>query len=435
MYIQKLTLQNFKCFDNIDMEFHPNLTVIVGENGSGKTSIMEGAAIAVSTMFVKMDGLSARSIDKSQAHLKAFSIGSTKDVQPQYPVTVKASAVTKSEIIQWARSLNRPEGKMTVVNAKKMINLGISFQEHLRNGDASLILPVIAYYGTGRLWDYHREKQSDVSETNNRMNGYIGCVAGTADIKMMMNWFSKMTVQKYQNQELGLGRIPELEAVYSAMEACYKRITGIEDVKMQYNMGTKELEAVYRNESGGLMRIPINQLSDGYKSTISLVADIAYRMAVLNPQLLGNVFRETDGIILIDEVDLHLHPTWQQRILGDLTEIFPKVQFIVSTHAPAVISTVKSENIVLLDRGEAYEPSGEVHGKDTNTIISGIMHSSERPKEIKELFQKFYHFIDEKDTVDAERTLEQLKDIIGDDDSEIAACNVKLRLLKARRGK
>lgn len=145
MYIQKLTLQNFKCFDNIDIEFHPNLTVIVGENGSGKTSIMEGAAIAVSTMFVKMDGLSARSIDKGQAHLKAFSIGSTKDVQPQYPVTVKASAVTKSETIHWARSLNRPEGKMAVVNAKKMINLGISFQEHLRNGDASLILPVIAY--------------------------------------------------------------------------------------------------------------------------------------------------------------------------------------------------------------------------------------------------------------------------------------------------
>ena len=108
---------------------------------------------------------------------------------------------------------------------------------------------------------------------------------------------------------------------------------------------------------------------------IVLAADIAYRMAALKPQLLGNVCRETDGVVLIDEVDLHLHPTWQQRILGDLTEIFPKVQFIVSTHAPAVINTVKSENIILLDDGMAYEPSGEVHGKDTNTIISGIMHS------------------------------------------------------------
>ena len=93
MYIKNLTLQNFKCFEKIELDFHPKLTVIVGTNGSGKTSILEGAAIAISTLFVKMDGLSGRSIDKTQARLKAFSVGSTKDVQPQYPVTVKASAV------------------------------------------------------------------------------------------------------------------------------------------------------------------------------------------------------------------------------------------------------------------------------------------------------------------------------------------------------
>ena len=225
MYIQNLVLHNFKCFENIELDFHPNLTVIVGANGSGKTSIMEGAAIAISALFVKMDGLSGRSIDKSQAHLKAFSIGSTKDVQPQYPVTVKASAVIGNEELAWARSLNKSTGSTTVIDARNIIDIGVHFQEQLRKGDTSLILPVIAYYGTGRLWDYHREKQNDVFETNNRSNGYIDCVDGTANVKLMMNWFSKMTVQKYQNQELGLGEIPELEAVYSAMESCYKRIT------------------------------------------------------------------------------------------------------------------------------------------------------------------------------------------------------------------
>ena len=74
--------------------------------------------------------------------------------------------------------------------------------------------------------------------------------------------------------------------------------------------------------------------------------------------LIGNVCKETEGIVLIDEVDLHLHPTWQQRIIGDLKEIFPKVQFIVTTHAPAVISTVKSEIIILLNDGGMYEESG-----------------------------------------------------------------------------
>lgn len=435
MYIKNILLKNFKGFNNIAVDFHPSLTVMVGVNGSGKTSVLEGLAIAISTMFVKMDGVSGRGIDKSQAHLKAFSVGSTKDIQPQYPVTVQASAVIKSGDIAWSRSLNKPNGSMTVGKAKEMLDFGINLQKHLRNGDTELVLPVIAYYGTGRLWDYHREKQVDVFETNNRINGYMDCVDGTANIKLMMNWFSKMTVQKYQNQELGLGPIPELEAVYAAMEACYKKITNSEDVRVQYNLGTRELEVAYKDAAGKLMRISINQLSDGYKSTISLVADIAYRMAVLNPQLLGDVCQKTDGVILIDEVDLHLHPTWQQRILGDLKEIFPKVQFIVSTHAPAVINTVRSENVVMLDDGEAYMPSGEVHGKDTNTIISSVMHSSERPLEIKGLFLQFYRCIDEDNVEQAEKVLQTLRNAIGEDDSEIAACNVRLRLLKMRTGR
>ena len=406
--------------------------MIVGENGSGKTSILEGTALALSTVFVKMDGLSGQKIDKGQVHLKAFSIGSTKDVQPQYPSTISATVENGTDMISWSRSLNKSDGSMTVRDAKSMIDCGIQFQKRLRSGDETLLLPILAYYGTGRLWDYHREKQSDVFETNNRMNGYVDCMDGTANIKLMMNWFAKMTVRKYQNLELGMGGIPELEAVYSAMETCYKRITGSESVKMQYDVGTKELEVAYQDKDRKWMRMPINQLSDGYKSTVSLVADIAYRMAVLNPQLLGNVCKETEGIVLIDEVDLHLHPTWQQRILGDLREIFPKVQFIVTTHAPAVISTVKSENIILLNDGEAYEPSGEVHGKDTNTIISGIMHSSERPVEIKELSREFYHYIDQKNIEEAENALEKLKNKIGEDDYEIASCNVKLKLLKIR---
>ena len=427
MYIKTLTLQNFKGFDNIELDFHPNLSVIVGANGSGKTSVMEGAAIALSAMFVKMDGLSGRRIDKGQAHLKAFELGSTKDVQPQYPVTVKASAVLNSGSIEWSRSLNKSTGSTTVGDAKEMIELGIRFQEHLRRGDKELILPVIAYYGTGRLWDYHREKQSDVFESNNRINGYVDCVDGTANIKLMMNWFLKMTVQKYQNQELGLDNPPELEAVYSAMETCYRKITGHDDVKVQYNMGTKELEIVYRDDSGKLMRIPVNQLSDGYKSTISLVADIAYRMAVLNPQLLSNVCQETDGIVLIDEVDLHLHPKWQQRILGDLTEIFPKVQFIVSTHAPEVINSVSRKNVIVLENNQAVSAPAETYGKDANGILRTIMHVKERPDEIVQKFDDFYDLLNKGKYIEAGEALDNLENIL-DDDPDLASMRVQLDL-------
>ena len=96
--------------------------------------------------------------------------------------------------------------------------MGKNFEYRLQKGDTTLLLPIIAYYGTGRLWDYHREKQTNIFEKNTRTNGYIDSLSGTTNIKLMMNWFLKMTVQKYQNQENGYGPIPELEAVFSAME-------------------------------------------------------------------------------------------------------------------------------------------------------------------------------------------------------------------------
>ena len=113
----------------------------------------------------------------------------------------------------------------------------------------------------------------------------------------------------------------------------------------------------------------MKHLSDGYKNTLSMIADIAYRMAVLNPWLLEKVLKETLGIVLIDEIDLHLHTKWQQRIITDLRSIFPKVQFIVSTHAPIVISSVKKDNLLILQDLQADNPIIETYGKDANTIL------------------------------------------------------------------
>lgn len=191
MYLQNMALHNFKCFEDLSIDFHEKLTVIVGINGAGKTTLLEGAAIALSTMFTSFDGSKSRKIDKTQARLKAYTIGSGPDVQPQYPVTVSASAQLEQEEVHWERSLNTAKGSTTVGGAKEIIALAESYQARLRHGDTTLILPILAYYGTGRLWDYHREKQTDIFEASTRTNGYINSVDGTANIKLMMNWFAK----------------------------------------------------------------------------------------------------------------------------------------------------------------------------------------------------------------------------------------------------
>lgn len=176
------------------------------------------------------------------------------------------------------------------------------------------------------------------------------------------------------------------------------------------------------------MRIPISQLSDGYKCTLSLIADIAYRMAILNPQYLDSVLVETEGIVLIDEVDLHLHPNWQKRILKDLMEIFPKIQFIVSTHAPEVINSVKSDSIVILKNNRVISAVDETYGKDANTILREVMGVSSRPDSVRQLFEDFYKAIDDENWERAEEVLLILERKIGNNDPEVNSCRVRLEL-------
>lgn len=434
MYLQNITLKNFKCYESFEMDFHEKLTVIVGNNGAGKSSILEAAAIALSTMFIPMDGSQGLPITKSQALIRTYTSGSTVDVQPQYPVVIGASAVIDGAQVEWQRSLNTPNGKTTVREASQMIQVADRYIERLRSGDEALQLPLIAYYGTGRLWEYRREKKSEMSGISTRTNGYTDCTDGMTNGKLMMNWFTKMFFQQFQNRQMGLGGVPELEAVLSAMESCYRRITGHEDVKILYNVHTKELDLLYTDSEGSKKRMPINQLSDGYKCTISLVADIAYRMAVLNPQLLGNVCTETDGVVLIDEVDLHLHPAWQQRILGDLTAIFPKVQFIVSTHAAAVISSARSENLRILKDFQSLEVAAQIFGDDANSIMSRIMEVSERDPGVAEMLRLFDDLLAEGDFDGAEECLNRIDELRGGHDKEVSRNRVKLKLERIRGG-
>ena len=174
--------------------------------------------------------------------------------------------------------------------------------------------------------------------------------------------------------------------------------------------------------------MPVSQLSAGYKCTISLIADIAYRMAILNPQLLDKVLSETEGIVLIDEADLHFHPKWQKRILNDLMEIFPKIQFIVTTHAPEVINSVKSESIVVLKNNEALSAADETYGKDANTILREVMEVSSRPDDIRKMFEQFYDHLDKGDWEQAQRAIDRIEMQVGNNDAEVNACRVQLEL-------
>ena len=425
MKINEITIKNFRGFEDFHAELNPNLTVFIGNNGSGKSTVLDAISISIGTFFSGLDGVPGTGINKDDVTCKSFDMGTVIDLQHQYPSVITAKGDVGGEIMEWSRSLNGAGGRTTTIDAKSIISAAEGYQARIREGDTSLILPIISYYGTGRLWAQKREKRpSDQLVQFSRLSGYIDCLAAESNEKLMLKWFEKMTIQQAQRQQPS----PELNAVEQAVSRCFAGITGSEQVVTQFNLDTHSLDILYTDASGKKVRVPMKNLSDGYKNTIGMIADIAYRMAILNPQLLENVLTETPGIVLIDEVDLHLHPVWQQRIIRDLQTLFPKVQFIVSTHAPSVISSVKRENMLVLDAdGQPYTLPVEVYGKDANSILSAVMDANHRPAEVQAMFDQFYLAV-EKDIPQAEAILNEIEALIGSEDPELTQARVTLAL-------
>ena len=427
MRLTSIDIENFRGYKKCHVDFNDRLTVIVGTNGSGKTSILEAARVAVGTFSysMKVTNKGCDSIQDEDVRNEWFEVGSVIDVQPQFPSVISAKGIVNNVSKQWSRAKNTKEGRCTLAEADEIASVAKEYLSRLKKGDTDLLLPIVSYYGTGRLWNFHRDTKKNFAKRNSRTDGYVDALDGTANDKLMQKWFYNMASTQFETES----SIPEYQAVCRAMEKFFNAIAEKENSKVFYNRFEQGIDFVY-SEGSRKVRIPLRQMSDGYRCSISLVADIAYRMALLNPQLLENVVDETSGVILIDEVDLHLHPSWQQKILGVLLSVFPKVQFIVTTHAPSVINSVKQENIrILTDEGIVTAPV-EVYGKDVNGILKSVMESSSRPKEILELFDKFHTDMDNSDFVQAEAILQEIARKIGENDPELTAARVELDLEK-----
>ena len=429
MKIKSITLSNFRCFENLEIELNDNLTVIVGNNGAGKSSILDAISIAIGTFLAGLDGVYSIGINKEDARYKFYDMGSVIDVQPQFPVIISAQGSVNEKSVTWKRELSSSTGRTRMVDAKEMLSQSKEYQKRISAGDKDLILPILSYYGTGRLWAQKREKSTNEQLYKfSRLIGYTDCLAAESNEKLMLKWFEKMTIQEAQNRTVS----PEFLAVKQAMVKCFWEITGYSNVDVLFNLDTHNIDICYEDHAGAHLRFPMMTLSDGYKSTLCLVADIAYRMAILNPQLLGDVTQKTGGIILIDEIDLHLHPLWQQRIIKDLTNIFPLVQFVVSTHSPTIISSVCKDNLLILENCNSATYSGvEVYGSDSNSVLEVVMGANERPVEIKDLFSRFYDLVEEESWEQAEEMLNSIEEKIGSSDPELNSARITLRLDQA----
>lgn len=425
MRIDNIQIKNYRRFENLSIDFNSRMNVIIGNNGVGKTSILDALSIGIGSIFLGIEANSSPGIKKEDIRFISRKIGSTIDRQPQFPVVISCAGEIVNKKISWIRQLNTKSGRTNYGDAANIKNIASDLQNSVRNGDANVILPIISYYGTGRLWAQKHE--SSQKTIDNRLQGYTDCLSVESDEKLMLKWFEKMTYIQLQDGTV----IPELKAVKSAIADSYMESgADVNDIQVTFNVKSHQLEITYIDENNNYQRHPFHELSDGYRNTLSLIADIAYRMAILNPQFLGDVTKKTPGIVLIDEVDLHLHPIWQKRILKTLKNVFPLVQFIVTTHSPSIISSARADELLILDGNSCRNFEYEVYGKDSNSVLTEIMETSERPDEVANMFAEFDNLMDKGDYKTAENILNELRKILGDNDSGVVSSSVALDFQK-----
>lgn len=374
MKIYNLKLENFRRFASLSIEFDERLTVIAARNGHGKTTILEGVASALGPFVGSFDNSSSKHIARSDA--RYYRVGTGFENDQAFPVTISASSL--SPRLEWKRSLNSPKSKTTVKDAKSLSEYGAVLAKSLKDG-AETTLPVICYYASSRLWNKHRKTVRRQELTRSRSSGYSDCLSSLSNFGQVEEWIKTATYASIQqSQQKGYGHAGTAESLRGISNAVETVLQSEGWRNFHYSLTLNEL--VMFHEDHGIL--PASLFSDGVRATVMLVADLALRCARLNSPLGAEAPQETPGIVMIDEVDLHLHPAWQQRILESLLETFPKIQFIVTTHSPQVVSTVQSDRIRVItsqhggildgEYGHAEKPALQTQGTASSEVLANV---------------------------------------------------------------
>ncbi|MBF0179919.1 MAG: AAA family ATPase [Magnetococcales bacterium] len=400
MRIDRLTLRNFKGFDSREFQFHPEFNLIVGRNGTGKTSILDALSVATGSWFLGVRDVLARHIRANEVLLKRHEYKNTTENEQDdssiilwescFPCEITAHGRVQERDITWSRSLNSSRGRTTHGNASKIKELAFRSDQAIRNGE-EIRLPLISYYGTGRLWPESREAYTVSDPTKvaskeelSRLAGYWGSTDPRISASQLTRWIAQQSWITFQQYN----RVPPIFlAIRHALISCIENATSIEfDAKL--GEVVVEIDGVFQ---------PFTNLSDGQRSMLAMVGDIAQKAAKLNPHLGGRVLRETLGVVLIDELDLHLHPRWQRRVIDDLRRTFPKIQFICTTHSPFLIQSLRSgEELIMLDG----QPTADLWNMSLEEIATGIqrvpdLRASQRYAEMKGVAKAYLERLEE----------------------------------------
>lgn len=418
MEFRSIKIQNFKGIDEINLCFQQGVNLILGENGAGKTSILEAITIAFGDYFNGITGVSKKGILHEQIRFKTrFSGDASTKIEFFTPTTVT------SEIYFGNKKCTGEVTRRDETNQSRTKYLGKTVSTYARNicNDMDATLPLLCYFSTQRIAQPKREDfgTSSKNKLNDRRSGYIGCIENNLDRKTLEAWCLKMEQVEFKK------RAPVQEyTIFKQIVSTFMMYMSELAAPPSISYSDVFDDMVYEENN---TKIPIKYLSAGYQSLLWIIMTMAFRLCQLNPSV--SDYQTVPGVVLIDEIDMHLHPRWQWRIVNALKNTFPKIQFILATHAPIIISSCKSAHLIKISEDHTIDYPTSTYAFSIDDVVELTQGSSGIPMELKRLARDFERAFQSSNKELATQIYDQMVDSFGEDNTEVDLAKRRLRIL------
>jgi len=399
MQLKRLTLTHFRVFEQTEFEFHPGMNLLVGVNGAGKSSVLDALRVMLSRSLPRFTASKSKSA--------AFEIND---------ITAGRGALTaelqfEAAGIQFEHLMHRPREKYVADPQAKAgqvrdQTLDLIERNDLRPDERGILKhlkssaeqPLVVYFSTHR--SLFGSKRSAVSGQAAAFAAALLPNRGLRLLEFAHWWLAQEALSREVAMTPAAHYLNVLNAaVTSFLDDCtnLRAVSGPETTLLIDKPGAT---------------LDVRQLSDGERSIVALVLDLARRLAQANPKL-KDPLTEGKAVVLIDELDLHLHPRWQRIIVEKLTRTFPNCQFIATTHSPQIVGEVSSDTITLIENGATYRPNQSL-GMDSNWILRYLMGVEERDAETMQKLKEIESLIQDEQYDKGETAIKALRNKLGE---------------------
>jgi hypothetical protein len=418
--MKKISLRHYRCFENLDLEFSEQTNLLIGDNASGKTTIVRAIGAALGSFFAGFSDENTRFQGLSQEDFRI--VWADGGLANEEPVRIEFEWLGTRSILQ----LNSPKAATLKTPLKPIATLGKDLLKSMfKEGRQVRALPLFTSFSTA---DIHKPRRFGAEVFKKYAHkpsfGYFECLQGDGFLKY---WTLRLlALQEGQTGEMEIGGV--LKALSDALGANGCRV--IEKAEIRPIQG----KVFYTLTDGRV--VDTGNLSDGLKRLVNIAMDLGFRCMLLNKGIYGaEACALTEGTVLIDEIDLHLHPSLQALVMKGLQNAFPKLQFIITSHAPMVMTGIPPDGqnkIIQLgfDARKGYTAKEiQTYGLDASTIIQAVLGVVPRSPEVEERLAALFELIDLGEYGKAAVKLEQMRGQLGEHLPELSKAEAMLNFL------